>query len=105
MPAIKTFGKVFVTPLRLRRRTPPVHQAHTTEIEWPFRAGPCWIFHVFPTFGIGIGLWKERLEEDSAMMRALNARQEEVFGVDGTLLPSYGRPDDWADEEADDDDY
>jgi hypothetical protein len=61
---------------------PIVNRSTTTEIDPPFRTGPCWILRVPLTrTALVAGRWRERLDEPEAWQRALSMRVVEDNGA------------------------
>ncbi len=82
---------LFVQHLHLRPGGPLVERSVTTEIEWPFRSGACLIIKFFPGHALVLGRWSETLDEETAVKRALGAREEVMWDEYGALFPRYGR--------------
>src|SRR5437868_4612960 len=77
-------GKLYFQLLRMRADGPLVEFAPTQEIDYPYRIGRCVILRApYSTRAIAIGRWVGReADEDAAMLRALQARMEDLPTVD-----------------------
>jgi hypothetical protein len=80
----RTVGSTYWHTLRYPSgfRVPFINWSSTTEIDPPFRSGPCMIVHLpATTRALVIGRWTDRLGETEAWTRALGLRILDDNGV------------------------
>ncbi|WP_157247895.1 hypothetical protein [Nonomuraea typhae] len=87
-------GKLYFQFLRMNKIGPIIELAPTQEVDFPFRVGRCAILRLpLTTRALAIGIWTgTEPDEDSAMLRALQAHMEHALSDDGTLLDRFQRP-------------
>ena len=70
-------------------RVPAINRTTTTEVDPPFRHGPCLVLGVpFTNSGIVIGRWTETLDETDAISLALGLRviDDNGLGFEDSLV-------------------
>jgi len=81
MPQIHDIGKHhFVHTMKYPDRNfPIVDRGETQEIEDPYRSGQSWVLRVpLSRAAVVVGRWTSRVDEDSALRRAIMARDLDV---------------------------
>lgn len=89
-----TVRRPFIASTRCLRGWPVTYLTYRQETEHPFRR--CDRARVLRVlwWGLVVGRWDSRaVNETAALTAALGARQTELLGADGTLLPRYRRKD------------
>jgi|GEM_PF-3781976 len=87
-----TLGKLYIHPMRLPIGRQRFNAASTQETKPPYRRGKGFMIRIFGDWRIAVGIWTKKIpDEETALMLAMNARRDDLFGPDGKIAERFVR--------------